>query len=401
MKQVKQQRNRLNFKTQPVDTEDKLDTIPRCLSGLLCMCGIILRDNQVSATNQPKNKNQKQKSSIKISSLWTRTEFIFFHLYVLFAFVYVVFEYRNYLFYVSEAVDIISFAVIADTLNYRKKSLQEIIKRIQRLPRKTGKVPRCGRFSPINVLLISSILYTALYGLFTFSYHGIGDAEQADSENQDLGTLLKTFLWAVCVLLICGGMSFFICLFVYICLLIDEKLQAIMQSLNITTTPKISTTALFRKQRRMFCSLQKLTSEVNDIFTKIILLWVVKIVLRACLSFYEIIIQASSSDNPHMQETTILDIMYDICHVSIMSMYAGRIVESKNHILDRLVGLCGLNNNQMEHCIKDIHFFVSIVGHSNMAMTVWNIFFLTKGTAITIISGLISYAIIIYQMIVR
>ncbi|GFU02534.1 uncharacterized protein NPIL_454391 [Nephila pilipes] len=182
------------------------------------------------------------------------------------------------------------------------------------------------------------------------------------------------------------------------CLLIDEKLKAIKQSLDFVPLPDITIISQIRKQQKLFCALQKLSAECNDVFTEIIFLWILKIVLKTCSNAYDLIMLLYVFEDVGMLLGNLMEITYDISHLAVICVYAGRITENKTEILDRLVELCGLKHNIKGHSIKDIHLFVSIIGHSNMALTVWNIFPLTKNTAITILSGIVSYSVIIYQL---
>ncbi|GFY70019.1 hypothetical protein TNIN_217101 [Trichonephila inaurata madagascariensis] len=77
-----------------------------------------------------------------------------------------------------------------------------------------------------------------------------------------------------------------------------------------------------------------------------------------------------------------------------MCFYAGRIVKRKSEILEPHTGLCGLSNVQLEDCTDDINCFLSIVGYSFMAMTVWNISPLNMNLAATVLSGIGSNAVI-------
>ncbi|GFX32044.1 uncharacterized protein TNCV_4098941 [Trichonephila clavipes] len=153
-----------------------------------------------------------------------------------------------------------------------------------------------------------------------------------------------------------------------------------------------------RKQRRIFCTPQQITLEANDIFADIVFLWIGRIVARSTGGAYHFSTSPCTGEGIILQILLILDTVYDIASLVIMCFYAGRMVKSKSEILEPLTGLCGLSNVQLENCTEDIHFFLGIVGYSSMAMTVWNISPLNMNLAATVLGGIGSNAVIIFQL---
>ncbi|GFS77920.1 hypothetical protein NPIL_102231 [Nephila pilipes] len=97
-----------------------------------------------------------------------------------------------------------------------------------------------------------------------------------------------------------------------------------------------------------------------------------------------------------LQLMFVMDTIFDISHLVIICLYAGRIVSSKSEIIKPLTGLCGLV--QKETCAEEVHFFLCLVAHSSTAMTVGGISPLNTNFAVTLLGAIGSNAIIIFQL---
>ncbi|GFT04417.1 uncharacterized protein NPIL_181911 [Nephila pilipes] len=199
------------------------------------------------------------------------------------------------------------------------------------------------------------------------------------------------------------AMPIFMCLFVHVCLLIDEQSLILRQSIDRLLERKTFQVSPIRKLRRMFCSIQKQISEANAIFTEICFLWILKIVFRCCMSAYDLLRDPWSDDNSSVKCVVLLDTVFDVSYLLILSIYAGRVSESKTEILNSLICLGRVSPSHVkgEDCFEDIHFFVTIVGNSNGTMTLWNIMPLRKSLAINLLGIIGSYSVIIYQLSYR
>ncbi|GFQ95329.1 uncharacterized protein TNCT_456941 [Trichonephila clavata] len=143
-------------------------------------------------------------------------------------------------------------------------------------------------------------------------------------------------------------MPVFKCLFAHVCLLIQEKSVLIKQSLDILLEHKPFHVSQIRRQRRMFCYLQKQTSEANAIFTEICFLWISKSVLRCYFSAYDLLKEPWTENNWSYKCIVLLDAVFHISSLLIVSFYAGRVSEIKTKILDSLIRLGMVNHSRME-----------------------------------------------------
>ncbi|GFS94057.1 uncharacterized protein TNCV_1810781 [Trichonephila clavipes] len=178
----------------------------------------------------------------------------------------------------------------------------------------------------------------------------------------------------------------------------DEKLQILNNSLDAMLKRRMYHLVDLRKQRRIFCTLQQIASEANDIFSEICFAWIGRIVIRSIEGAYNISTEQWSVGEIALQLLLVFETAYSIAHLLIMCFYAGRMAKSKSELLEPLSGLCGLSNSQMEDCAEEIHFFLCIVGHSSMSMTVWNISPLNVNLAATLLGVIGSNAVILYQL---
>ncbi|GFQ70714.1 uncharacterized protein TNCT_282591 [Trichonephila clavata] len=178
----------------------------------------------------------------------------------------------------------------------------------------------------------------------------------------------------------------------------EEKLHMINRSLDEMLKRRIYSLKDLRKQRRIFCSLQQIASEANEIFSDICFIWIARIVIRTAGAAYHFSTSPWTGGGIIAQILLMLNTLYDMACLVIMCFYAGRMVKIKSVILEPLTGLCGLCDSQMEDCVDEIHFFLCIVGYSSMAMTVWNISPLNMNLASTLFGVIGSNAVIIYQL---
>ncbi|GIY58976.1 hypothetical protein CDAR_7341 [Caerostris darwini] len=96
----------------------------------------------------------------------------------------------------------------------------------------------------------------------------------------------------------------------------------------------INCVAQIRHQRAMFCELQKTSAEVDGIFREINFIWLLKIIVRCCMSFYDILTMSWSGVGVSEQSIVILDVIFDIVHFTVLCIVAGKIVDSKTYILE-------------------------------------------------------------------
>ncbi|GFY74429.1 uncharacterized protein TNIN_76511 [Trichonephila inaurata madagascariensis] len=177
----------------------------------------------------------------------------------------------------------------------------------------------------------------------------------------------------------------------------------IKQSLDLLLEHKSFQGSQIRIQRRMFCYLQKQTSEANAIFTEICFLWISKSVLRCYFSVYDLLKEPWTENNWSYKCIVLLDAVFHISSLLILSFYAGRVSEIKTKILDSLIrlGMVNLSRIEREDYVEDINFFINIVGNSDMSITLWNIMPLRRSIAISLLSVIGSYSVIIFQLSYR
>ncbi|GIX74019.1 hypothetical protein CDAR_209461 [Caerostris darwini] len=160
----------------------------------------------------------------------------------------------------------------------------------------------------------------------------------------------------------------------------------------------INCVAQIRHQRAMFCELQKTSAEVDGIFREITFIWLLKIIIRCCMSFYDILTMSWSGVGVSEQSIVILDVIFDIVHFTVLCIVAGKIVDSKTYILETVSAMGKEDILMKDDLGQEIQYFVSVVGHSKMAMTAANIFPLNKNLAVTLLGVIGSYSIVIYQV---
>ncbi|GFS29597.1 hypothetical protein TNIN_159511 [Trichonephila inaurata madagascariensis] len=159
-------------------------------------------------------------------------------------------------------------------------------------------------------------------------------------------------------------MPIFTCLFSHVCLLIEEKSMLVKQALDLLLEQKTFHVSQIQRQRRMFCYLQKQTSEANAIFTKICFIWISKSVFRFYFCAYDLLKEPWNENNWKYSCFVLLEAVFHISSLLIVTFYGGRVSEIKTKILDSLIRLGMVNQSRVERddYIKDMKFFITIEG---------------------------------------
>ncbi|GFY37754.1 uncharacterized protein TNIN_152671 [Trichonephila inaurata madagascariensis] len=116
------------------------------------------------------------------------------------------------------------------------------------------------------------------------------------------------------------------------------------------------------------------------------------------MSVYDILTMSWIGVTASEQVIAILDTVFDIVQLILICVVSGVIVDTKTDLLESITLIskdCMLMTSDLGH---EIQFFVSIVGHSKMAMTAANIFPLNKNLAVTLLGVIVSYSVVIYQV---
>ncbi|GFY72994.1 uncharacterized protein TNIN_491351 [Trichonephila inaurata madagascariensis] len=381
-----------------VKSATKLKNVPKFLLISLYIFGINLQNSNGPSLDL---QSKRQIISEKISRLWLKFAFFLPHGYLALYLWWGLFGSESMSFFAASLIDTVVYMITYDMLYSRRESVKNVLMRLQQLPNQGKKRSQRNRYLSVQILLWISVIFSASYFIYSFTIFDHSEDELIESEETSvkyIGIILKVFMWLMFNIFLYNGLSIYVCLFVHFCMLVDEKLQMINRSLDAMLKRRMYCLEDLRKQRRIFCTLQQITSEANDIFADIVFLWIGRIVARSAGGAYHFSTSPWTGEGIIIQILLILDTVYDIASLVIMCFYAGRMVKSKSEILEPLTGLCGLNNVQLENCTDDIHFFLGIVGYSSMAMTVWNISPLNMNLAATVLGGIGSNAVIIFQL---
>ncbi|XP_071043050.1 uncharacterized protein [Parasteatoda tepidariorum] len=180
------------------------------------------------------------------------------------------------------------------------------------------------------------------------------------------------------------------------CSLIQKKLISIHKSLIGLLNLKDVQVSKIVHLRKEYCALQKISATLDSMLRFACLICMSKAVILCCLSCYYIVkfVRAGTVTG----SGSFMDFGFNVGLISVLCVFGGRIVDSKSDILDALVCLGAKHASRKDEMGQELHYFLSLVGHSRMAMTIGNIFVLNKNIAVTIFGAISSYSIIIYQM---
>ncbi|GIY88356.1 uncharacterized protein CDAR_547541 [Caerostris darwini] len=374
------------------------ETLPKLLSRSLYLFGVYVEDNDtVVSIETIKAKNLSKRSQ----PFWISIEMVFSHLFFVFASVYGGLGNESWPFLISGTLDLFGFVLAKDSFYVRIIRIKEAIRSLNLFPVHVHNATKRRNALLINTMIMIAFFFAVVYITYVFVVFKPENIIWEQTTNYiliRLSTAFKIVFWLFYVWYVYVGIPIFICLFVFMCLHINAKLQAIHQKLEFMLKHKTCHISRIHKQRKKFCYLQKLSSEINTIFTEIIFFWLLKIVFRCCTSMFDLVRNSWTGDDLSFQGIILLDVIFDITHLLIMCIFAAKIVESKFHSLETLTSLMLFDQPCNENHLQELNLFLSILGHSNIGMTAFDFILLNKNLALSV-SGIIgSYSIIIYQI---
>ncbi|GIY88355.1 uncharacterized protein CDAR_547531 [Caerostris darwini] len=374
-----------------IQSEGMSRRIPKLMRCLLISFGLEQNPCSVNASNK----------CISLSCPWIKAKLFASHLYLLFSIVFGYFVDKHLIFYISGNLDLAIYLIAADLLYCRRRKIQLYINNFLHTPTEMIGQQQKNKFTSICVLMACTVVFAIVYSSFSVVVLINKEAIPEKSSGHTLNVanlILNIFVWILYALHAYIGIPMQACLFVFFCLLINERLCAINRTLEDMVKRNINCVAQIRHQRAMFCELQKTSAEVDGIFREINFIWLLKIVIRCCMSFYDILTISWSGVGVSEQSIVILDVIFDIVHFTVLCIVAGNIVDSKTYILETVSAMGKADILIKDDLGQEIQYFVSVVGHSKMAMTAANIFPLNKNLAVTLLGVIGSYSIVIYQV---
>lgn len=302
--------------------------------------------------------------------------------------------YDHVTFFISVLLDSSCFLGGLYIFLYRRKEIVIVLKELAAVPSKTSKQTKGCNFQKTTVLLITVLSYATIYLTYSFVFN-ILNLSKLSEINTDLTIeYLELFAIASYCIILCTGISIHLSLFVQFASLISDRLLFVEQECHLGN--EIITPENICKQRRVFSNLQKISSTSDSIFKELIFLWLMKIITRGCLSAVDIFSRSWTNAESFTQILVIFDAMYDLFHLLILCIYAGKIDDAKVKLLQTLIYM-GSRYSVKNQVRDELHLFISMVSHSKLGFTVADIFFLNKSTALTILGALGSYCVLIYQ----
>lgn len=304
-------------------------------------------------------------------------------------------------FVIGAATDMLTYTVACDLFLFRKNQILYCIKNLATITSDATKSLENRKFNKIHAFLAVAIIYACTYftyGLiaqFKFLY-GVSVA----TTSEIICNVLLAMHWISYCFYVYFGIPVQTVLFVYVSSLVHNNLTNIYDGLVIIPNANRLNTEAIRQAKLAFCKLQKYSSRADSIFNEVIFLWLMKILLRVCLSAIDVLTRSWTwtQTESRTQVIVLFDLLFDISHLLIVCSFGGQIVIAKKKILDCLISLNGNNFPETVHVNNEIHHFITILGHSDVEFTALNIFAIDRKTALTILGALGSYCVLIYQL---
>lgn len=299
-------------------------------------------------------------------------------------------------FIVTTEIDFMCYLLTMDLLLYRKEKIIQCLKSLQEIPCTTSEQRKANKkLHKTTVLVATSLLYTAIYiayGLYLrFAVLYVYD------EDFQLGFKIVDFVYYIfyCVFT-CMGIAVQFALFVQFATLISDRLLPVEKELR-RQFDKGYTEKAIREQCFIFCKVQNILTSADSIFSGICFMWLTKILIRVCLSAIDVLTRPWPDTGLSTQVIVVFDILFDLSHLVLLCVYGDKVRRGKDRVLDSLVYAGAKLSSCSESMQNEIHYFISLVSHSQVYFTAFRIFCISKNTALTILGILASHCVIIYQ----
>ncbi|GBN45667.1 hypothetical protein AVEN_147911-1 [Araneus ventricosus] len=381
----------MEIKMQSEVNKEMAKSLPKPIKYLMETFGLELAP---SITRMSNRCNAMKNSCIK-------TKIIGSHLFLLFSIVFGIFADKHLTFYISGNLDLVIYLIAIDILYCRRKKIQCHVKNLLQIPTELLVQQQRHKFTNVCVMMAIAGVFAVIYSTLSVMViikKKIQATESTDDTINAAKFVLNIFQWLFYAIHTYIGIPMQACLFAFLCLLVNERLNAINMDLQDMVQKKVIPVSQIRQLRAIFCDLQKTSSEVDAVFREINFIWLIKIIIRCCMSFYDILTMAWYEGFVSDQIIVLLDVMFDIAHLAVLCITAGKIVDSKVNVLESVTCMGKDCVSVMGDLGCEIQFFVSVVGHSKMAMTAANIFPLNKNLAVTLLGVIGSYSVVIYQI---
>lgn len=344
-----------------------------------------------------KEANTKESHcKVLMNTIFTRkVKIILFHVPLLLQILGLIFQAEHPTFVISTFVDLFCFLIPFNLFLYRRKKIISCLKNLARIPcdghhatRKSDNATQLLRIviANVSVYFICSVIVSSIDLIEIYPVTGTSETVKI---------ILNYVTNVYYCMFACVGIPAHVILFVHMSSLIYERLLSMKNRLNNLIKEDKNIYGLITQERIIFCRLQQVVSTVDSVFNDVLLVWIVKIITRSCLSTLDLLTLSWTEDST--QVIVLLDTIFDVVHLFVVCHFGGKIVDGKDEIIKSLIYNSGKHITQADHSQNEMHFFVSIVGHSRFFLTVAKISLLNRSFALTILGILISYIVIIYQ----
>lgn len=308
-------------------------------------------------------------------------------------------ELYNPIYFITSLFDYFVYFIAYYIMFRHRRKIAHCIEDLKKIHHPNFQPLKPKKVEHSSILLLLSFLFSCIFFMYGIIYYSkLQTIFIPKTSFQICFQILKLINWALYCLFIFAGISTQTVLFAHISYLIYEKLIVISRVLDKSfKTDECSKTVLIQ-QRKLFCNIQKTTSMFNSVFRDIIFMWLLKIIIRCCVSAYEILTIPWTDINMVGLGIFGFDTVYDILHLIVIAFYGGRIIDGKDIVMQSLIRFSRLPVHTFDDTEKELHFFVTLLGQSQIGLTASDIFYVTRKIVVTGMGTIFSYYVLIYQL---
>lgn len=380
------------FKSSRISNKNHL--LPTKLYKSIQFFGIPIEQEESSS-------NQKIKRQNCLRNIPLRNKIMFFisHIPIFLRILQGSLELHNPIYFITSLFDYSVYLIAFYIMFKHRRKIAHCIVELKKIHHPNLQPLKPKKTEHSSILLLISFLFSCIFFMYGIIYYSKLQTKYIPRTSfQICFQILKLINWALYCLFIFGGISTQTALFVHISSLIYENLIVISRVLDKSfKTDECSKTVLIH-QRKLFCNIQKTTSMFNAVFRDIIFIWLLKIIIRCCVSAYEILTIPWTDINMVGLGIFGFDTVYDILHLIVIAFYGGRIIDGKDIVMQSLIGSSRFPLQPFDEAEKELHFFVTLLGQSHIGLTASDIFYVTRKIIVTGMGSIFSYYVLIFQL---
>ncbi|XP_067123353.1 uncharacterized protein [Centruroides vittatus] len=309
----------------------------------------------------------------------------------------------------TNMADIMSAVFTADYMFIRRKTLRRVIRQIQAFDFSFGR-KKTSANEKLNKLVIATLLFFITYLIIVSNAINSWDINYVFNDyfpvfnSTDFHSQIKAFFvfseWCFYVLYGWGTVAFFILLYSEIVFSLRDHFDTFCTELENTSKNNVFLSIhYFRQYLRKHDDLCDLVTEVDDVFSSVVISWFAHLLVAICVEVNGFL--AGENETVLAVGGSLIitfDLVYAIIAMIIICITGGSVYESYMKSVPVLVKLSHSKSVSFRALYRDIQLLIIKISGHPIYLTAGKCFVISRGLILTFLSLLLSYILLLAQM---